>query len=65
METEQNKRCEACSGSGYVYTYPNSTKKCSVCGGTGSVEMVLPVPFSNGDVVERTEEPCPACGQQS
>ncbi len=43
METEQNK-------------------KCSLCGGTGVVEMVLPMPFSNGDVSERTEEACPVCG---
>lgn len=37
------------------------TNKCSLCEGTGIIEMVLPVPFSAGEVVERAKEPCPMC----
>ncbi len=35
--------------------------KCSVCDGAGFVTMVFPLPFSNGEIVERFKDPCPKC----
>lgn len=35
--------------------------RCTACNGTGKINMNLPVPFSNGEISEYSEENCPIC----
>jgi hypothetical protein len=40
-----------------------STNKFSICEGSGILEMKLSIPFSSGEIVERTKESCQQCGK--
>jgi DnaJ-class molecular chaperone len=35
--------------------------KCSACDGTGTVMMHVPIPWSEVELFEDYEEPCPVC----
>jgi len=39
--------------------------RCSTCNGTGRVIIKFPVPFSNGEQLEESEEQCPVCNGKS